>query len=203
MALSSARVEAHAPPPADAPLKLGLARLAHGISPASLALAYADWYSHLLVSPSRQADLAASALRKWLAWLQYAPHAWQGECAYGVEPRPQDKRFSTGEWQTPPFSTMAQAFLLQDQWWNEAMTGVRGVSTHHEDVAAFTTRQWLDMWSPSNFVATNPQVLKEALATGGANLASGFVNWSRDALAVLTDGKPRGVEEFFQEKPWR
>jgi polyhydroxyalkanoate synthase subunit PhaC len=200
MALSSSNAEAHAPPPADIPLKLWLARLAHGVSPASLALAYADWYSHLLVSPSQQADLAVSALRKGLAWLQYAPHAWQGECSYCVEPRPEDKRFRAPEWQAPPFSAMAQAFLLQDQWWTEAMTGVRGVSRHHEEVAAFTTRQWLDIWSPSNFVATNPQVLKEAAATAGANLASCFVNWSRDALAVLTDGKPRGVEQFLPGK---
>ena len=95
-----------------------------------------------------------------------------------------------------PFSAMAQAFLLQEQWWNGAMTGVRGVSRHHEDVAAFTTRQWLDMWSPSNFPMSNPQVLKETLTTGGANLANGFANWSRDAMAVLTEGKPRGVEAF-------
>ena len=180
----------------DLPLKLWLARLAHGISPASVALAYADWSSHLLVSPSRQAELATSALRKWLLWLQYAPHAWHGECTRCVEPLPQDKRFSPPEWHAPAFSAMTQAFLLQEQWWTEAMTGVRGVSKHHEDVVAFTMRQWLDMWSPSNFVATNPQVLKETLASGAANLINGFANWSRDALAVLSDGQPRGVEQF-------
>jgi hypothetical protein len=41
-----------------------------------------------------------------------------------------------------------QAFLLQDQWWREAMTGVRGVSRHHEEVAAFTA-PIMDIWSPS------------------------------------------------------
>ena len=117
-----------------------------------------------------------------------------------MDPAPGDKRFSAHDWHLPPFSALAQVFLLQDQWWNEAMTDVRGVSQHHEDVAAFTTRQWLDMWSPSNFLATNPQVLKETLATGGINLANGYANWSRDALAVLTGGKPRGVEEFLPGK---
>ena len=52
------------------------------------------------------------------------------------------------------------------------------------------------MASPSNFIATNPQVLRETVATGGMNLARGFANWSRDALAVLTGGRPRGVENF-------
>ncbi|MDO9400491.1 MAG: alpha/beta fold hydrolase [Polaromonas sp.] len=196
MALSDFGPDGHAPAPMDLPLKLWLGRLAHGISPASVTLAYADWLSHLLASPSKQADLAASALRKSLLWRQHVQQSWHGECPLCVEPLPQDKRFSPPEWHAPPFGALAQAFLLQQQWWTEAMTGVRGVSRHHEDVAAFTTRQWLDMWSPSNFVATNPQVQKETLATGAANLVSGLANWSRDALAVLTDGRPRGVEQF-------
>lgn len=196
MALTDARPSGHTPDPLDLPLKLGLARLTHGVSPASVAMAYADWYTHLLASPSRQAGLLADALRKWLLWAQYAPQAWRGDCVRCVEPAPQDKRFSPPEWNLLPFSAMAQAFLLQDQWWTGAMTGVRGVSRHHEDVAAFTTRQWLDMWSPSNFLLSNPQVLKQTLATGGVNLVNGFANWSRDAMAVLTDGKPRGVEAF-------
>ncbi|MDI1272865.1 alpha/beta fold hydrolase [Polaromonas sp.] len=200
MALPDSPPLGHSPAPMDLPLKLGLARFTHGVSPASVAGAYADWFTHLLVSPSRQADLLADALRKGLLWAQYAPHTWRGDCVRCVEPVPQDKRFSPPEWNMLPFSAMAQAFLLQDQWWTGAMTGVRGVSRHHEDVAAFTTRQWLDMWSPSNFPLTNPQVLKETLTTGGANLAHGFANWSRDAMAVLTEGKPRGVEAFLPGK---
>ena len=180
----------------DLPIKLGLARLAHGISPASLAQAYSDWLTHLMVSPSKQAELMASAARKGLLWQQYASNAWHGACGLCVEPTPEDKRFSPQEWDAPPFSALAQAFLLQQQWWSEATTGVRGVSEHHEDLVKFTTRQWLDMWSPSNFIATNPQVLKETLGTGGMNLASGWANWSRDALAVLGEGRPRGVEAF-------
>ena len=196
MALPDSRPKGHAPVPTDLAPKLWLARLAHGISPASLTLAYADWFSHLLASPSKQNALAASAVRKSLLWLQYAPQSWNGKCAPCVKPPPHDKRFSRREWQAPPFNALAQAFLLQEQWWAEAMTGVHGVSRHHEDVAAFTMRQWLDMWSPSNFVATNPRVLKETMATGAANLATGMANWWRDALAVLSDGKPRGVEQF-------
>ncbi len=188
MALPDFRPEGHAPAPTDLALKLWLARLAHGISPASVTLAYADWFSHLMASPPKQHALAASAVRKSLLWLQYAPQSWHGKCAPCVKPPPHDKRFSRREWQAPPFSALAQAFLLQEQWWAEAMTGVRGVSRHHEDVVAFTMRQWLDMWSPSNFVATNPRVLTETLATGAANLATGMANWWRDALAVLSEG---------------
>ncbi|HSV34856.1 MAG TPA: alpha/beta fold hydrolase [Ramlibacter sp.] len=186
----------YAPDPLDLPVKLLLARMFHGISPASVGLAYADWFSHFASSPAHQAELAGSALRKSLLWMQYASQAWQGECPLCIDPSPNDRRFAPPEWHTPPFSMLAQGFLLNQQWWEEAMTGVRGVSSHHEDVVAFTIRQFLDMASPSNFIATNPQVLKETANSAGTNLVNGVANWARDAVAVMTDGRPRGVEAF-------
>lgn len=182
--------------PLDLPLKSALARLAHGISPASVAMAHADWLTHLAVSPSRQAELASSALRKSLQWLQYAGQSWTGACAPCIAPAPEDKRFARPEWQAPPYNALAQGFLLGQQWWAEAGAGVRGVSAHHEEVVAFTLRQWLDMLSPSNAPLLNPQVLKATADSGGANLAMGFANWWRDAAAVASGGKPRGVEAF-------
>jgi len=184
------------PAPMDLPLKLWIARMANGISPSSLAQAQADWLTHMLVSPSRQAELASSALRKTMTWFQYLARAHQGRCEDCVEGQPQDKRFSRHEWHALPSSALAQGFLLQQQWWEEATHGVRGVSKHHEELTAFLARQWLDMFSPSNFIPTNPQVWKETAATGGMNLASGFANWWRDAAAVAGGGKPRGVEDF-------
>ena len=200
MSDSSTPSSGHAPDPLDLPFKAGLARLAHGVSPASVGLALSDWWLHLLASPSRQAELASSALRKNLLWLHYAQHGWQGDCPRCVDPLPHDKRFVHDEWQQPAWSALAQAFLLQQQWWEEATTGVRGVSRHHEQVTEFLARQWLDMASPSNFIATNPQVLRQTAATGGANLVYGAANWWRDALAVASDGKARGVENFLPGK---
>jgi polyhydroxyalkanoate synthase len=196
MARTEFRHGSHAPDLMDVPLKLWLARLAHGISPTSVAMAHFDWFGHLMASPAKQAELVASAARNYWLWMGYAPWCWHAGASTCVEPMPQDRRFSPREWQLPPFSALAQAFLLQEQWWVEATQGVRGVSVHHEDVASFTVRQWLDMWSPSNFVATNPQVLRETLATAGGNLANGWTNWWHDALVVLADGKPRGIERF-------
>jgi polyhydroxyalkanoate synthase len=196
MPVSDQRPQGHAPEALDLPFKLFLARAANGVSPASVGVALSDWWLHLLASPARQAELASSALRKGVLWAHYAQHGWQGDCDRCVEPPPHDKRFSPREWQAPGPGALAQAFLLQEQWWQEAMTGVRGVSRHHEEVAAFMARQWLDMVSPSNFIPTNPQVLGQTAATGGANLVRGMANWSRDALAVLAGGKARGVEDF-------
>jgi polyhydroxyalkanoate synthase len=187
----------HGPSAMDLPLKLLTARLANGISPSSLAQAQMDWLMHLVASPGRQGELAASAAQKFGRWLQFLIRALQGPCEGCVKPPAQDKRFSHPEWKNLPFSAMAQAFLLQQQWWAEATTDVRGVSRHHEEVASFALRQWLDTWSPSNFLLTNPQVLRETLDTGGANLVTGLFNWWQDAL-LLAGGSHtlRGVEAF-------
>jgi hypothetical protein len=67
--------------PLDLPLKSMLARDFKGLSPASIGMAYYDWLAHLAVSPTKHAELASSALRKTLAWLQYAEQAFSGECA--------------------------------------------------------------------------------------------------------------------------
>ena len=57
---------------------------------------------------------------------------------------------------------------------------VRGVEAHHEYVVEFMTRQWLDMLSPSNFPWSNPEVLRETLASGGQNLVKGLNNLLAD-----------------------
>ena len=180
----------------DLPLKIALARWAHGISPASLAMAYADWFVHLGVSPSKQFQLASSALHKSLQWLRFAGEAWLGRCVPCAEPLPGDRRFSRTAWQLPPYAVLAQGFLLAEQWWKEATTGVRGVSQHHQDVAGFSARQVLDMLSPSNSPCLNPEVLCATLASAGTNLAQGSANLWRDAVAVAGGGKARGVEAF-------
>lgn len=186
----------HVPEAMDLPLMLAIARLTHGISPASVGLAYSDWLLHLALSPSWQSELGASALGKWLQWLEDVAPAWRGDGSSYVTPQANDKRFSAPEWRLPPFNLVAQAFLLNQQWWGEATAAHRGVSRHHQEVASFITRQWLDMASPSNFVWSNPQVLKSTALRGGGNLVEGFMNWARDATAVVTDGTPRGIAPF-------
>lgn len=173
----------------DVPLKAAIGRLTHGISPAALALSFQDWWVHLAASPGRQMALAASAQRQAMAW-------WLGGLQPADDLAAQDKRFAAPAWRHLPYSAWAQAFVRTGQWWAEATTGLRGVSAHHEHVAAFMARQLLDMASPSNFVPTNPEVLQATLRSGGANLWQGFANWARDAMRVAADQPPPGAEHF-------
>jgi polyhydroxyalkanoate synthase len=88
-----------------------------------------------------------------------------------------------------------QAFLLQQQRWHNATTGVRGVSKGHEEIVEFISRQLLDMFAPSNFPLTNPGVLRQTIATFGSNLFAGlrFIDdWER----AVSGKEPLGTENF-------
>jgi polyhydroxyalkanoate synthase subunit PhaC len=181
----------------DRPLHAAMARFTLGISPAALSQAYIDWLQHILFSPDKQSALAETAARQWARYLEYCRSACADpNCPHCIEPLPQDKRFAGEAWQKWPFNAIYQGFLLSQQWWHRATTGVEGVSKHHEDVASFVARQLLDLFSPVNFPLSNPEVLKATIEQGGMNLLRGSANLWEDWRRVLNGEKPVGAEAF-------
>ena len=178
-----------------------MARRTLGLSPAAIGLAAADWWVHLLSAPGKRLELAASALRAAQAWGDYVGRVLthrRGEpdarcCAV---PSANDRRFAAPQWQRFPYNLVQQAFLLNEAWWQQATTGVRGVAPHHEQMVAFGARQMLDMLAPSNVAALNPEVVQTTLDSGGANLLAG-ARALRDDLRRFADGAPpAGTEDF-------
>ncbi|HEX8786496.1 MAG TPA: alpha/beta fold hydrolase, partial [Telluria sp.] len=98
----------------------------------------------------------------------------------------QDKRFTDPAWQSWPWSAISQGFLLTEQWWHGATSGVRGVSPHHTDVVTFVARQMLDGVAPSNFIATNPVAQRATFASGGLNLLHGMASAASDNRRALS-----------------
>ncbi len=174
-----------------------ISRFTLGISPAAIMLAYLDWLVHLGISPAKQLELVQKALRKAVRFYVYAfrcvAKSGTEPC---IEPLPQDKRFGAEEWQHVPFNLMYQSFLLTQQWFHNATTGVDGVNRHHEDVVSFVTRQILDIFAPSNFIQTNPEILRKTIESGGNNLFRGWLNLLEDWERSVIGKKPVGTEKF-------
>jgi polyhydroxyalkanoate synthase subunit PhaC len=184
------------PTTTDRMLHAALGRMTCGISPAALALAWTDWTLHLAESPGKWARLCEKALRKAGRFGDYAACAAAGECAPCIDPLPQDRRFGADAWQQWPFNVIHQGFLLNQQWWHNVTTGVGGVAPHHEQVVSFVARQILDMMSPVNFVATNPEVLQATAQQGGMNFARGAAHLADDWWRMLTETPPAGAADF-------
>ena len=192
-----ARAEVDPPTSGDRLFHAAMGRFTAGVSPASLGLAYADWAFHLATSPGRWQLLLEKAVRKAVRLATYAAHAYSDpDCPCCIEPLPQDRRFRTEAWQRWPFNVIHQAFLLNQQWWHNATTGIGGVSAHHEQVVSFVTRQLLDAVSPVNFTATNPEVLETTFREGGRNLVHGAMNLFADWERAVGGKPPIGAGAF-------
>jgi polyhydroxyalkanoate synthase subunit PhaC len=176
-----------------------LARLTGGISPVALSLAYIDWASHLASAPQRQMEIAQGVLRDAGKLFESALQFFSpGRGPWSlIKPQPQDRRFADPAWESPPFNLLAQAFLLREQRWHDATTGVRGVAPQNEAIVEFAMRQVLDMLAPSNFAVTNPEVLQKAFQSAGENFVFGWQNWCSDWMQMLSAGKqPRDNQGF-------
>ncbi len=187
-----------APRSLDRLLQSMLGRLTLGVSPASVGLAYFDWALHMALAPGKQHELTEKALRKTVRFLLHAAQvAREGNAvAPCIEPLLQDRRFLDPEWRQAPFSLVYQWFLLGQQWLHNATSEVSGVSHHHEQVVSFLSRQLLDAVSPSNFIATNPVLLRRTMETGGANLGQGFLNWLQDWERAIAGRPAVGSEAY-------
>jgi poly[(R)-3-hydroxyalkanoate] polymerase subunit PhaC len=176
---------------ADRAFHAMLARVTGGISPVALLLAYTDWLSHLATSPQRQIEIVRDAAAGTRRLVEAGQHLFSpGQAPWSlIKPQAQDRRFARPDWEIPPFNLMAQAFLLGEQWWHNATSGVRGVSKQNEAIVEFSVRQMLDVLSPSNFAATNPEVLREAFQSGGHNFVSGWQNFCSDWIRLLSAGR--------------
>ena len=184
----------------DPAFHAALARRFASLSPAAGLLAASDWALHLATSPGKCMDLARLAMHQSGELAEYARERMTAgadqQARLGVQPAVEDRRFRAPEWQQWPFNYLHQSFLFKQQWWAAATHGVQGVEKHHENMVAFAARQWLDIFSPGNQLATNPVVLQRTLQQGGANLLRGALNAADDLQRLAADQGPAGVEDF-------
>jgi len=121
---------------------------------------------------SAQIDLFYGSLNVWqkTAERMLMPRAQEANA-------PQDKRFKHPEWsENAIFGFVKDSYLVAAKSILTAIREVQGMDDATARKVDFYTRQFVDALSPSNFVATNPEVLAETLNSGGQNLLRGLEN---------------------------
>ncbi|CAN7767322.1 class I poly(R)-hydroxyalkanoic acid synthase [Cupriavidus necator] len=98
----------------------------------------------------------------------------------GRLPAADDRRFQAPEWRENPwYGTLVQTYLANSRWLT-AMAEAADVGEKDKQNLRFFTRQFVDMMSPANFAATNPEAARIALESGGESLRAGFANLMAD-----------------------
>jgi len=106
------------------------------------------------------------------------------EAQPAIAPAPRDKRFADPEWKSNQFfDFVMQAYLLSTRWANDLVREAEGLDPHTRKKAEFYVQQITNALAPSNFVLTNPEVLRETLASNGDNLVRGMKMLAEDIEA--------------------
>jgi polyhydroxyalkanoate synthase len=128
-----------------------------------------------------QAALSRQFLDLWASTLRRL----QGEAAAPVAaPDPGDKRFDHPEWRDNPyFDFLKQAYVLTTRWAKDLVARADELDPETRQKAQFYLRQLTSALSPSNFVPTNPELLRTTLAESGENLVRGLKMMAEDIAA--------------------
>ena len=148
-----------------------------------IAKAYMDLYSRMLADPMA---LATHAMNMWLDYARLWQSSWMRMFGQDVKPiavpaESDDARFKDDEWTNNfLFDFIKQSYLIASRHIQHAVSAVEGLPEESQKKVAFFTRLYVEALAPSNFVMTNPQVLRETLSTGGLNLVKGLNNLLAD-----------------------
>ncbi len=154
--------------------------------PAKIGQAFFELTTKLMADPR---PIARAQLELW----EQSVSLWARTLRHllGGEPPPVgalDKRFKHPEWaENAIFSYIRDSYLLSARAILSAVRGVKGLDEETSRKVEFYTKQFVDALAPSNFAATNPEVLSKTIETGGENLLSGLTNLLND----LQRGKGR------------
>ncbi|OGA17909.1 MAG: class I poly(R)-hydroxyalkanoic acid synthase [Betaproteobacteria bacterium RIFCSPLOWO2_02_FULL_66_14] len=147
-----------------------------------IAKAYMDLYARMFSNPLA---LASASTNMMFDYMQLWQSSWLK--LFGVESRPvaqparSDSRFKDSDWDSNfLFDFIKQSYLIASRHIQHAVANVDGLPEESQKKVAFFTRQYVDALAPSNFVLTNPQVLRETVASGGQNLLKGLNNLLSD-----------------------
>ena len=168
-----------------APRESGAAKSSFGDEISDAVATLGKVAEHYYSDPQRafqaQASLSAQFMALWGATL----HRLQGEPATPVAaPEANDKRFADPEWRANPYyDFLAQAYTMTSRWAGDLVKQAGDLDPHTRDKAQFYLRQLSGALSPSNFIATSPELMRATLAESGENLVRGMHMMAQDVEA--------------------
>ena len=154
----------------------------HDTDPLNIGGAFMEMTTRMMANPGR---LMQAQLGLWQDYMSL----WQNTARrmMGMENQPVidsasgDKRFKDSAWKdNEVFDFIKQSYLLSARYVSDVVTHVDGLDEKTAKKVDFYSRQFMDAMSPTNFLMTNPEVLRKTAETGGENLLKGLSNLLTD-----------------------
>ncbi|MBY0429573.1 MAG: class I poly(R)-hydroxyalkanoic acid synthase, partial [Rhodospirillales bacterium] len=147
-------------------------------APMTIGNAFLEMTAKMMQDPAKLMQAQVSLWQGYMSLWQNTARRLMGEQGAPVaEPDKGDRRFKDEMWQeNEVFDFIKQSYLLTARWVQNVVTNVDGLDDQTAKKVDFFTRQFVDAMAPSNFVMTNPEVLRATIESGGENLLKGLNN---------------------------
>jgi polyhydroxyalkanoate synthase subunit PhaC len=157
--------------------------------PLNIGSAFLEMTGRMMTDPGKLMQAQVSLWQDYMTlWQRTAERFLGGKPDPVVEPSPSDRRFKDTAWSDGTlFDFIKQSYLLTARWLQSTVKEVDGLDEKTARKVDFYTRQFVDAMAPSNFVLTNPEVLRTTIESGGENLVTGL----KHVLEDLERGKGR------------
>ena len=152
------------------------------MDPLSIGNSFFEMTAKMMADPAKLMQAQMTLWNDYLTLWQRTTQRLMGEQSEPVAtPAPDDKRFKDAAWdENTLFDYIKQSYLLSARWIQSTVQNIDGLDDRTAKKVDFYTRQFVDALAPTNFVMTNPEVLRETMATGGENLVRGLDNLLSD-----------------------
>ncbi len=150
--------------------------------PLNIGAAFFELTARMMSDPARMVQAQLTLWHDYMSLWQNATLRFMGEKTEPVITPPQgDRRFKDAAWQESfVFDFIKQSYLLSARWLQSTVQETEGMDPKTAKKVDFYTRQFVDAMAPSNFLVTNPEVLRTTLESGGENLVKGLDNVLKD-----------------------
>jgi polyhydroxyalkanoate synthase len=157
------------------------------LDPLNLGTAFFEMTARMMANPAKLMQAQIGFWQDYMTLWQNTARRMLGETPGPVVAHdPKDRRFRDEAWhEHEVFDFIKQSYLLSARWIQSTVNEVEGLDAKTRQKLDFYTRQFIDAMAPSNFLLTNPEVLRKTAETGGENLVKGLNN----LLADLERGK--------------
>jgi len=172
-----------------------------------ISTAFSKFFSHYMANPNEMMHMQINWWEDVAKLMDATTRRFLGEEDVGpvIQPDSKDRRFKDPAWEEhPAFSFAKQFYLLAGKRMHDAIAQTQGLDKHTAKKVAFYTNQMLDALSPSNYLLTNPEVLRTTLETQGENLVKGMEHLIKDVTTgriSMTDVEAFKVGENIAATP--